>query len=99
MKPLKHISKAEALTALGDGTVVGAARALGITPQAVSSWADPLTERTGFRVITGLFLRAPSPVQRGVQVLLFGSPEPAVQRAASDFLAVVAQEGAAEPAG
>jgi hypothetical protein len=86
------IRKVDALDALGDGSVVGAARALGIQPQAVSAWKPILTERTAFRVIAGLLLRGPSDVTGSVRRLLFGGGSPQVKRAVAALRKAVRQE-------
>lgn len=87
--------KKDVLKAYG-GSAVSTARALGITPQAVSNWKPILTERTSHRAIAGLFFRAPKPVHRGLQVLLFRNGGPDAQRLADEFLDGLEQLEAAE---
>jgi hypothetical protein len=88
-----EISKTEVIAAYG-GSPKAVAQALGITSQAVSAWKPILTERTAFRALAGLLLRAPAGVARAVRVLLFGGGSPKVQRAAAAFVKAVEQDEA-----
>lgn len=62
MNGLKHalmlcMDKTEAIQLLG-GTAAEAARAIGITVQAVAAWPDPLPQRIADRVQAALWRRA-----------------------------------------
>lgn len=51
------MDKTEAIRLLG-GTIAAAAAAVGVTPQAVSSWPDPLPKRISDRVQAALWRKA-----------------------------------------
>lgn len=53
---MAHLYKKEAIALLG-GTLESAAKAVGVTKQAVSQWPDPLTSKIADRVLAALYRR------------------------------------------
>lgn len=77
---MEGMNKSTAIQLLG-GTVVSAAKEVGVSPSAVSQWPDPLPERVADRVLAALARKHLAPELLGLPPVASEAAAPATQGA------------------